>query len=109
MFERSFPMIESFSFDGIMTNGFWPLSNGGKISFNKINYPGDLIPCQNPSCREGGFTLFDAVNEMVRQKNQASKFDKKCKGNEAGDRKKSGGRSCAYMVTGHITITFKPE
>ena len=64
--------------------------------------PGPYFGCSNRQCQEGGFSMWDILDGMVRDRTTSSEIEKECPGHERIGRSK---RPCDHSFD--ITIELK--
>lgn len=105
-FDEAFPEIEDLTIE-VEKSGNGVKEWNHKSFYNKQNFPGEYIDCNNSLCYNGGLAIASILREMVRNKQPELETSKTCIGDEGSPKGGKIYRKCMNSFNIKVTIKYK--
>lgn len=104
-FTDAFPEVEEISVE-VKQSGEYSWEHQLFSQYNKHNIP-SIIPCANPMCQQGGFSLKMIIYGITSLKKTEEKRTICCDGHEGSPKGRRKGDPCDNYVEVKISVSYK--
>lgn len=104
-FKNVYPKIESLTAE-VFQHGDVEREHQKHQTFNESNVPAD-IPCGNPRCRQGGFSMQRLIDFVVCSDKTEHEDTMHCEGQEGSPKGRRKGDPCMNYIK--VKITLRPK
>lgn len=80
-----------------------------KTGYRRGNFTQGLLPCSNPSCREGGYQVDRLIADMLRTGETERTGTMLCSGREIGEEVRRGPVRCPHRIEYKVTLSPRGE
>lgn len=107
-FLGAFPTVESIRVE-LEESGDFPIGQPAFLRKRSLrdNDVGSSLRCSNPRCKQGGFSIQNAVSSMVAERERSKELAVRCNGHEGSPKGRRVGDPCTNRIKATVQITYK--